>query len=41
MIQKMIKGDNLGGIDIDRNLTLTDKFGGSVFWLAPKDSPTA
>ena len=41
MIQKIIKGDNLGGIDIDRNLTLTDKFGGSVFWLAPKDSLTA
>ena len=35
MIQKIIKGDKIGSIEIDRNLTVTDNFGQSVLWLSP------
>ena len=33
LIQKIIRGDNVGGIEIDRNLTVNDNFGQSVLWL--------
>jgi len=36
LIQKIIRGDNVGGIDIDRNLTVNDNFGQSVLWLSQK-----
>ena len=38
MIQKIIKGDKIGSIEIDRNLTVTDNFGQSVLWLSPKSA---
>jgi hypothetical protein len=34
MIQKIIANDTVGGVEIDRNLTQTDGFGGAVQWLA-------
>jgi Rv2525c-like, glycoside hydrolase-like domain len=42
LIQKIIRGDNIGGIDIDRNLTVNDNLGQSVLWLSqkPRSSPS-
>jgi hypothetical protein len=34
LIQKIIRNDNIDGVDIDRNLTVNDNFGQSVLWLA-------
>jgi len=36
LIQKIIRGDNVGGIEIDRNLTVNDNFDQSVLWLSQK-----
>jgi hypothetical protein len=36
LIQKIIRGDNVSGIEIDRNLTVNDNFGQSVLWLSQK-----
>jgi Rv2525c-like, glycoside hydrolase-like domain len=33
LIQKIIKGDKIGRVAIDRNLTVDDNFGQSVLWL--------
>jgi hypothetical protein len=33
MIQKIIRGDEIDGVEIDRNLTQTDAMGGAVQWL--------
>jgi hypothetical protein len=36
LIQKIIRNDQIDGVEIDRNLTLNDNFGQSVLWLAAK-----
>lgn len=43
MVQRIVAGDVVAGIEIDRNLTMTDQLGGSVLWLAPgpADAPIA
>ena len=33
MSQRIVAGDVVNGIEIDRNLTKTDSFGGAVLWL--------
>jgi murein DD-endopeptidase MepM/ murein hydrolase activator NlpD len=34
MVQRIVTGDSVAGVGIDRNVTLTDGFGGTVIWLA-------
>jgi hypothetical protein len=36
LIQKIIRNDEIDGVEIDRNLTVNDNFGQSVLWLASK-----
>ncbi|HEX8164637.1 MAG TPA: DUF1906 domain-containing protein [Beijerinckiaceae bacterium] len=35
LIQTIREGDEIDGIGIDRNRTVTDRLGGAVLWLAP------
>jgi hypothetical protein len=35
LIQKIIRNDEVAGVEIDRDLTVTDNFGDTVLWLAP------
>jgi len=34
MTQKIIRGDKIGKVEIDRNVTQTDAFGGTVLWIS-------
>jgi murein DD-endopeptidase MepM/ murein hydrolase activator NlpD len=34
MVQRIVTGDSVAGVGIDRNVTLTDAFAGTVIWLA-------
>jgi Domain of unknown function (DUF1906) len=34
MKQRIVKGDSVAGVGIDRDVTFTDAFGGGVIWLA-------
>jgi hypothetical protein len=36
MVQHIAVGDTVAGVAIDRNVTMTDAFGGTVLWLAPE-----
>ncbi len=33
MVQRIVQGDRVGGVENDRNVTKTDAFGGTVMWL--------
>lgn len=35
MVQRIVVGDTVAGIEIDRNVTMTDTLGDSVLWLQP------
>ena len=41
LIQKIIRGDKIGGVEIDRNLTVNDNFDQSVLWLAGPSKPAS
>jgi hypothetical protein len=34
LVQSIIRNDKIDGVAIDRNLTKSDNFGGSVLWLS-------
>ena len=36
LIQKIIRHDTVGGVEIDRDLTQNDNFGQAVLWLSPE-----
>jgi Domain of unknown function (DUF1906) len=36
LIQKIMRNDQIDGVEIDRNLTVNDNFGQSVLWLVSK-----
>jgi Domain of unknown function (DUF1906) len=36
LIQRIVRGDAPFGVDIDRNVTKNDAFGGAVVWLMPQ-----
>jgi len=35
MVQRIVAGDKVGGVEIDRNVTKVDGFGNSPIWLEP------
>ena len=41
LIQTIIRNDKIDGVAIDRNLTKSDNFGGSVLWLSASRSAHA
>src|SRR5689334_12344155 len=43
LVQRIVPGDTMAGIGIDRNVTSTDAFGGTVMWLSrpSPDTPIA
>ena len=39
LVQRIVPGDVVAGIAIDRNVTKTDSFGGTVRWLTRAGGP--
>src|SRR5262249_55997591 len=41
MLQRIVAGDVVAGIEIDRNVTRDDQLGDALLWLAPTAGATA